>query len=144
MKVITVLFHSVKGRRPALSFQWRAEGPHSISLFHSVKGHRPALSSQWFLQHLHESDSDFTAWGVVYKHLMSSAWWWLLLWSLSQKQCSNCVWNPLVFSYLASMSVVVCVVCRFTEDEKLKNIHVDLALLVWGPALLSTHTPLPL
>jgi len=24
-----------------------------------------------------------------------------------------------------------------------KNIHVDLALLVWGPALLSTHAPLP-
>jgi len=55
---------------------------------------------------------------------------------------SNCVWNSLVFSYLPSMSGVVCVVCPFTDDEKLKNIHVDLALLVWGPALLSTHAPL--
>ena len=27
--------------------------------------------------------------------------------------------------------------------KKLKNILVDLALLVWGPALLSTHPPLP-
>ena len=41
----------------------------------------------------------------------------------------NCVWNSLVFSYLASMSGVVCVVCHFA-DEKLKNIHGDLALLV--------------
>ena len=39
-------------------------------------------------------------------------------------------WNSLVFSYLASMSGVVCVVCSFADDEKLKNIHVDLALLV--------------
>ena len=37
------------------------------------------------------------------------------------------------------MSGVVCVVCPFADDEKLKNIHVDLALLVWGPALFSTH-----
>jgi len=36
----------------------------------------------------------------------------------------------LVFSYLASMSGVVCIVCPFADDEKLKNIHVDLALLV--------------
>jgi len=36
------------------------------------------------------------------------------------------------------MSGVVCGVCPFADDEKLKNIHVDLALLVWGPALLST------
>ena len=41
------------------------------------------------------------------------------------------------------MSGVVCVVCPYAVDEKLKNIHVDLALLVWGPALLSTHAPLP-
>jgi len=41
------------------------------------------------------------------------------------------------------MSGVVCIVCPFADDEKLKNIHVDLALLVWGPALLSTHAPLP-
>ena len=33
-------------------------------------------------------------------------------------------------SYLASMSGVVCVVCPFADDEKLKNIHVDPALLV--------------
>jgi len=33
-------------------------------------------------------------------------------------------------SSLASMSGVVCVVCPFADDEKLKNIHVDLALLV--------------
>jgi len=44
--------------------------------------------------------------------------------------CSNCIWNSLVFSYLASMSGVVCVVCPFADDEKLKNIQVDLALLV--------------
>jgi len=37
------------------------------------------------------------------------------------------------------MSGVVCVVCPITDDEKLKNIHVDLALLVRGPVLLSTH-----
>jgi len=41
------------------------------------------------------------------------------------------------------VSGVVCVVCPFADDEKLKNIHVDLALLVWSPALLSTHAPLP-
>jgi hypothetical protein len=38
------------------------------------------------------------------------------------------------------MSGVVCVVCPFADVEKLKNIHVDLALLVWGPALLSTRS----
>jgi len=31
---------------------------------------------------------------------------------------------------IASMSGVVCVVCPFADDERLKNIHVDLALLV--------------
>jgi len=41
------------------------------------------------------------------------------------------------------MSGVVYVVCHFADDEKLENIHVDLALFVWGPALLSTHAPLP-
>jgi len=41
-----------------------------------------------------------------------------------------CVWNSLVFSYLASMSGFVRVDCPFADDEKLKNIHVDLALLV--------------
>jgi len=70
-------------------------------------------------------------------------WWWLLLLSLLEKWYSNCVWNSLVFSYLALMNGVVCVVCPFVDDEKLKNTHVDLALLVWGPALLSTHAPLP-
>jgi hypothetical protein len=69
--------------------------------------------------------------------------WWLLLLSLLEIQCSNCVWNCLVFSYLASMSGVVCVICPFADDEKLRNIHVDLALLVWGPTLLSTYSPLP-
>ena len=47
--------------------------------------------------------------------------------------CRNNVviaFNSLVFSYLASMSGVICVVCPFADDEKLKNIHVDLALLV--------------
>ena len=34
------------------------------------------------------------------------------------------------FFYLALMSGVVCVVCPFADDEKLKNIHVDLALSV--------------
>ena len=51
--------------------------------------------------------------------------------------------GSLVCSYLASMNGVVCVVCPFADDEKLKNIHVDLALLVCGPTLLSTHAPLP-
>ena len=46
------------------------------------------------------------------------------------KALLNCVWNSLVFSYLASMSGVVCAVCPFADDEKLKNIHVNLALLV--------------
>jgi len=41
------------------------------------------------------------------------------------------------------MSGVVCVVCPFADEEKLKNIHVDLALLVWGPALLSTQLLYP-
>jgi len=41
------------------------------------------------------------------------------------------------------MSGVVFVVCPFADDGKLKNIHVDLALLVWDPTLLSTHAPLP-
>jgi len=44
---------------------------------------------------------------------------------------SNCVWNSLVFSYLASHSEWCCLHClSFSGDEKLKNIHVDLALLV--------------
>ena len=34
------------------------------------------------------------------------------------------------FFYLVSMSGVVFVLCPFADDEKLKNIHVDLALLV--------------
>jgi len=79
------LFHSMKGRRPALSSQWRAEGPHSISLFHSVKGRRPALSSQWFLQHLHESDSDFTVWGVAENP------WGLNQKILFDKSCLRCI-----------------------------------------------------
>jgi len=33
-------------------------------------------------------------------------------------------------TYLHIVSGVVCVVCPFADDEKLKNIHVDLALLV--------------
>jgi len=36
-------------------------------------------------------------------------------------------------SFLTQLHVVrgvVCVVCAFTGDEKMKNIHVDLALLV--------------
>ena len=37
------------------------------------------------------------------------------------------------------MNGVVCLVCPFAGDEKLKSIHVDLALWVWGPTLLSTH-----
>ena len=41
------------------------------------------------------------------------------------------------------MSCVVCIVCPVADDEKLKNIHVDIVLLVGGPALLSTHAPLP-
>jgi len=40
------------------------------------------------------------------------------------------------------VSGVVCVVCDFADDEILKNIHVDLASLVWGATLLSTHAPL--
>ena len=28
---------------------------------------------------------------------MPRSWWWLLLLSLLEKQCSNCVWNSLVF-----------------------------------------------
>jgi len=35
-----------------------------------------------------------------------------------------------IMYYLASKSGVVCVVCSFADDEKLKNIHVDLALLI--------------
>ena len=50
--------------------------------------------------------------------MVKSWWWWLLWWSLLEKECSNCVWNSLVFSYLASMSGVVCVVCAFVDDEK--------------------------
>ena len=41
------------------------------------------------------------------------------------------------------MSGVVCVVCPFADDEKLKNIHVDVALLVWGPTPFSIHAPVP-
>jgi len=33
-------------------------------------------------------------------------------------------------TYLQIVSGVVCVVCPFAGDEKLKNIHVDLTLLV--------------
>jgi len=43
------------------------------------------------------------------------------------------------------VSGVVCVVCPFCKWwlGKNKNNHVDLAWLVWGPTLLSTHPPLP-
>ena len=51
-------------------------------------------------------------------------------WSESWRNNVVIVFGTLVFSYLASMSGVVCVVCPFADDEKLKNIHVDLALLV--------------
>jgi len=34
------------------------------------------------------------------------------------------------FTLLHIVSGVVCIVCLFAGDEKLKNIHVDLALLV--------------
>jgi len=51
--------------------------------------------------------------------------------------------GTLVFSYLASMSSVVGVVCPFADDEKLKKNHVDLALLVLGPNPFGTHAPLP-
>jgi len=78
---------------------------------------------------------------------MAADWWWLRLISLLEKECNNCVWTSFVFSYLASHSewhlMIVCVVYSFACNEKLKNIHVDLALLVWGPTLLSTHAPLP-
>ena len=50
--------------------------------------------------------------------------------TLGESIMYNCVWNSLVFSYIALMSGVVCVVCPFADDEKLKNIHVDLASLV--------------
>ena len=67
----------------------------------------------------------------------------LLLWLL-KKLCSNCVWDSLVFSYLALHSEWRCLRClSFCRWWKLKNIHVDLALLVWGPTLLITHAALP-
>ena len=78
VKVITVHFHSVKGCRPALSLQWRAEGPHLFHCFtewraagphfHCSEGpkartyftvslsegrRRPALSLQWRAQGPH-------------------------------------------------------------------------------------------
>ena len=40
------------------------------------------------------------------------------------------------------MSGVVSVVCPFADIGKLKNIHVNLVLLVWEPILLSTFAPL--
>jgi len=45
--------------------------------------------------------------------------------------------------YPASMGGIVCIVCPFADDDKLNNIHVDLALLVCSPSLLSTHAALP-
>jgi len=72
-----------------------------------------------------------------------SVWWWLLLSSLLQKQCSICVWNSLVLSYLASHSEWRCLRClSFCRWWKTENIHVDLTLLVWSPTILSTHDPL--
>jgi len=49
-------------------------------------------------------------------------WWWLLLLSLSEKYCSNCVCNCLAFSYLAShidWRCLRCVsFCRWWKTEK--------------------------
>ena len=89
-----------------------------------------------------KTETELTFWYVFPYFVHSEPWWWLLLLPLLEKSCSNCVWNSLFFSYLASMSGVVCVVCPFADDEKQKNIHVNLALLVWVPTLLSTHAPL--
>jgi len=41
----------------------------------------------------------------------TSQWWWLLLSSLLEKYCSDCFWNSLVFSYLASHSEWRCLRC---------------------------------
>jgi len=46
-------------------------------------------------------------------------------------------------SLLRIVIEVVCFCCPFAGDEKPENIHVDLASLVWGPTLLSTHACLP-
>ena len=57
-------------------------------------------------------------------------------------KCSNCIWNSLVFSYLASHSERRCLRCSsFCRWWKTENIYVNLASLVWGPTLLSKHTP---
>jgi len=53
------------------------------------------------------------------------------------------VGNSLIFSYLASHSEWRCLRCLSCRWYKTENIHVDLALWVWGPTLLSTHAPLP-
>ena len=64
--------------------------------------------------------------------------------SCREKWCSNCVWNSLVFSYLASHSEWRCLCClSFCRWWNTENIHVNLALLVRGPTILSTHAPLP-
>jgi len=70
-------------------------------------------------------------------------WWWLLLLSFWEKWCSNCIWNSLVFSCLASYCEWRCLrYLSFCRWWKSKNIHIDLALWLWGPTLLNTHAPL--
>jgi len=106
--------------------------------------HHPALSlSCW---PLHQGPGKSRT-GLFRSKLLASCQserWWLLLLSFLEKYYSNCVWNSPVFSYLASRSAWRCLRwLSFYKWWKTNNIHVDLAALLWGPTLLSTHVPLP-
>jgi hypothetical protein len=49
---------------------------------------------------------------------------------LTNSRCVACPIDMVCNSFFTNHSGVVCVVCPFADDEKLKNLHVDVALLV--------------
>jgi len=85
-------------------------------------------------------------WCVVTEteRIRPKSWWRLPLFSLSEKWYNNCVWNSLIFSYLASHCEWRCLLflsfCRcWTRKHSCRS-----SVIVWGPNLLSTHAPLPI
>jgi hypothetical protein len=105
------------------------------------------LSEEQIPVKLDDGCSHYKAWSLPSEESMRPGsliatckrWEKLLLLSLLEKWCSSCVWNSFVFSelvHIVSGFVCVVTVCPFFRWWKTKDIHVDLAWLVWGPTVL--------